>query len=96
MSIQFKSVEEALMALATPGTQEWSAAFAYLTHHPDTSQMMLETFQETLQQMGVAPTGTDPATGEPAYSLEDVARAMQISEADLDGSVTQARHGDDS
>jgi len=95
MSIEFTSIEQALMALAAPGTPEWGAAFAYLSRHPETAQMMLDTFQETLQQMGIAPTGTDPETGEPAYSLEDVARAMQIPEADLDVSVTQAQKRED-
>jgi len=82
------------MALATPGTPEWGAAFDYLSRHPDTAQAMLETFQETLEQMGIAPTGTDPQTGDPVYSLNDVARAMGVSEADLDISVEQARQRD--
>ena len=81
------------MALAIPGTPEWGAAFGYLSRHPDTAEMMLETFRETLEQMGIAPTGTDPQTGEPAYNLEDVARAMGVSEGELDASVDQAQKG---
>ena len=81
------------MALATPATPDWGAAFAYLSRHPETAEMMLETFRETLAHMGVAPTGTDPQTGEPAYSLEDVARAMGVSEEDLDVAVDEAQKG---
>ena len=93
MSREFATVEEALMALATPGTPDWGAAFGYLSHHPETAEMMLETFRETLEQMGVIPSGTDPQTGEPAFSLEDVARAMGVSQEDLDVAVAEAQKG---
>ena len=45
---------------------------------------MLETFAETLAELGVAPSGVDPASGEPAYSLDDVARALGVPGAELD------------
>jgi hypothetical protein len=45
---------------------------------------MLETFAETLAEMGVVPSGVDAATGEPAYSLDDVARALGVPGAELD------------
>ena len=93
MSREFESIEEALMALATPGTADWGAAFGYLSRHPETAEMMLATFRETLEQMGVAPTGSDPETGERVYSLEDVARAMGVPEQDLDVAVEDARKG---
>jgi len=93
MSREFASVEEALVALATPGAPDWGAAFGYLARHPETAEMMVETFRETLAQMGIAPTGTDPQTGEPAYSLEDIARAMGMPEEDLDMAVEEAQKG---
>jgi hypothetical protein len=93
MSREFESIDEAIMALGTPGTPDWAAAFGYLSRHPETAEMMLATFRETLAQMGVAPTGTDPQTGEPVFSLEDVARAMGMSEQDLHVAVEQAQKG---
>ena len=44
---------------------------------------MLETFQDTLKEMGVEPGGMDPKTGEAAYTITDIARALGIPEADL-------------
>ncbi len=81
----FSSLEEALIVLSYPTDPRWGAAFAFLSEHPDTAQMMLENFREVLEQMGVEPSGTDPGTGAPAYSLADVARAMGVRESDLDG-----------
>jgi hypothetical protein len=54
---------------------------------------MIETFRETLEQMGVAPSGTDPVTGEPAYGLREIAQAMGVPEADLDAAVGEATSG---
>ena len=48
---------------------------------------MIETFRETLEELGIPPTGTDPATGEPAYALADIARAMGVPERDLGQAV---------
>ena len=83
MSAAFDSRDEALAALADPASPRWVAAFAYLASRTETVDLILETFGETLEQMGVAPSGQDPATGEPAYVLEDVAGAMGIPLADL-------------
>ncbi len=80
----FSSLEEAMMVLSDPSNPSWGAAFAFLSAHPETAAMMLENFSEVLEQMGVEPTGSDPATGAPAYSLEDVAKAIGVPEADLD------------
>jgi hypothetical protein len=51
---------------------------------------MIETFRETLEELGIPPTGTDPVTGEPAYALADIARAMGVSERDLGQAVAAA------
>jgi hypothetical protein len=87
MSSAFDSIQAAFLALADPSRPDWADAFRFLASHPQTAQLMLDTFQETLEQMGVAPSGTDPVTGAPAYSLADVARAMGIPQADLDAAV---------
>lgn len=83
MTNPFDTLEEAFTALSDPSNPAWADAFGFLSGHPDTAQLMLETFRETLEQMGVEPSGIDPVTGEPGYRLEDVARAMGVSEADL-------------
>jgi hypothetical protein len=84
MSKSFTSVDEAFLALADPEGPDWAAAFSFLAAHPDTAQAMLETFADTLREMGVTPSGLDPATGTPVYSLSDVAAAMGIPVADLE------------
>ena len=84
MTDTFTNPEQALQALSDPSSANWLAAFAYLSQHPETAELMLETFRETLEQMGIAPSGVDEQSGEPAYSLRDVARAMGIPESDLD------------
>jgi hypothetical protein len=87
MSAEFASVEAAFMALAEPGNPRWGAALAYLSARPETAELILQTFRETLEQMGIAPSGTDPVTGEAAYGIADVARAMGIAETDLDQAI---------
>lgn len=87
MLTMISSVEEAFQTLSDPSNPTWGAAFAYLSSHPETASLMIETFRETLEQMGVAPTGTDPASGEPSFSLRDIARALGVSETDLDDAV---------
>ncbi len=84
MSSEFHSVEAAFQALADPGHPAWGAAFAYLAARPETAALMLETFRETLEQMGLPPSGRDPVTGEPMYELNDIAQAMGIPATDLD------------
>ena len=96
MTRTFDSIEAAFMALSDPSRPEWGEAFRFLSGHPDTAQLMLETFQETLEQMGIEPSDTDPVTGAPAYSLADVARAMGIPQADLDEAVKDAGEAPDS
>ena len=91
MTESFDSIEAALMALANPGSPDWGHAFAWLSNHPETAELMQEVFQETLQQMGVEASETDPLTGEPSYSLAAVARALGASEAELDLAVQQAQ-----
>jgi hypothetical protein len=83
MSNSFESVEAAFMALSQPGSPEWAQAFSFLAAHPDTAQMMLDAFQDTLKEMGAEASGVG-ADGEAVYSLVDVARAMGIPEAELD------------
>jgi len=86
----FRTVEDAFRALADPSSPVWADAFGFLSEHPETAQFMLDTFRETLQQMGVEPSGTDPVTGEPGYGLADVARAMGVPEAELDAAVKES------
>jgi hypothetical protein len=81
----FENIDQAIASLANPADPNWGAAFGLLADHPGTAQFMLETFAETLAEMGVMPSGIDPATGEPAYSLDDVARALGVPGAELDG-----------
>ncbi len=84
MSGLIETVEDALIVLADPANPSWADAFRFLSGHPDTARFVLETFQETLEQMGVKPSGTDPVTSEPRYRLEDVAGALGVPESDLD------------
>ncbi len=71
----------------------WGEAFRFLASQPETASLMLGTFRETLEQMGVEPSGVDPVTGEPRYSLSDVAMAMRVPESQLDVAITDAeRH----
>jgi hypothetical protein len=83
MSSPFDTLEQAIEALADPTDPNWGSAFGLLSGHPGTAQFMLETFAETLAEMGVMPSGVDPATGEPAYSLDDVARALGVPGSEL-------------
>ncbi len=91
MNNSFESIETAFEALSNPGSPEWAQAFAYLFTHPDTSEMMLETFQETLMDMGAEPSGTDPDSGEPIFTLADVSKALGIAETDLGGAVDESQ-----
>lgn len=83
MSYQFSSPEAALSVLADQNDPQWGAAFAYLVAHPETAALMLEVFQETLDQLGVTPSGRDPTSGEPIYTLEDIAQALGVSVEDI-------------
>ena len=78
MSNRFETIETAMAALSTPNSPDWINAFAFLAQHPDTAQLIVTTFAETLEQMGMEPTGYDPSSGEPEFSPEDVARALGI------------------
>ena len=82
-----QSIQDALAELADPSSPHWYEAFGFLASHPDAATLLLEAFQDTLAQMGVEPSGVDPVTGHPRYSLSDVARAMGVSEPDLEASV---------
>ncbi len=91
MTHSFDSMEAAFEVLSDPSNAQWAQAFAYLFTHPETSEMMLETFRDTLKDMGAEPGSIDPSTGEPVYSLADVAKAMGIPETDLDQAVDAAQ-----
>lgn len=93
MNRTFETVEDAFMALASPQGPDWMAAFSFLAAHRDTAHMMLETFQDTLKEMGVEPGGMDPKTGEPIYTLTDVAQALGIPETDLDAALGDSQNG---
>jgi len=95
MSKPFASVENAFLALADPGGADWAAAFAFLAGHPDTAQTMLEAFADTLRDLGVTPGGLDPASGEPVYTLHDVAQALGIPERELERAVQPPETGGD-
>ena len=84
MTSPIDTPDRAFAALANPGDPNWGATFALLANQPETAQLMLDTFAETLEQMGVVPSGVDPASGEPTYSLEDVARTLGVPGAELD------------
>jgi hypothetical protein len=91
MTEPFDSIEAALMALSNPGSPDWGDAFRWLSSHPDTAALMQDVFRETLEQMGIEPSEIDPVSGEPSYSLADVARALGASEDELDLAVQQAK-----
>ncbi len=95
MTYPFDSIEAAFEVLSDPSNEQWVQAFAFLFTNPKTSEMMLETFRDTLKDMGAEPGSIDPATGEPVYTLADVARAMGIPESDLSQGVDAARAGED-
>lgn len=78
MATAFPSVDAALAVLANPGDPAWGRAFSFLAGRPETAPMILAVFAETLEQLGVAPSGQDPETGLPAYTLDDVAGAMGL------------------
>jgi len=84
MARQFESLEDAFTILSELGNPDWGAAFSFLASHPDTSNVMLETFRETLAEMGVEPSGNDPDTGEPVYTLDDVAKTLGVPTSELD------------
>jgi hypothetical protein len=94
MTQAFASVDEAFMALADPTNPAWGAAFAFLASHPETASTLIETFRETLAELGVESTGTDPATGEPVFDLKAVARAMGLPESDLELAAHESMRGD--
>ena len=87
------SIQDALLALADPSDPRWAPAFAYLTSHPETAAIMRETFWETLEQMGVEPSGTDPVSGEPMFTPADVAQAMGIPPEELDAAINAGGDG---
>jgi hypothetical protein len=55
---------------------------------------MHKIFAETLEQMDVLATGIDPASGQPAYSLNEVARALGVRGAELDPRAWSTCDGD--
>lgn len=95
MTDPFKTVEDAVAVPGDPSNALWADAFRFLCDHPETAREMLETFQETLAQMGVEPCGVDPATGEPGFRLEDVAPAMGVPTADLDRATGESESNRD-
>ncbi len=54
---------------------------------------MVETLRETLGQMGFEPSDTDPLTGEPAYCVRDIPRAIGVPETDLETAMAHAEPG---
>jgi len=93
MTELFESIESAFLVLGDPGDPRWGAAFQFLSGHPETAVLMQETFRETLEQMGVPPSGTDPITGGPTYSMRDMAQALGVPQADLDQAIDEAGAG---
>ena len=93
MSESFATVQEAFGILADPADARWAEAFGFLAAQPETAQLMRETFRDTLREMGAEAGGVDPATGEPMYTLADVARALGIPETDLDRALADAEPG---
>jgi hypothetical protein len=91
MRSTFASVEDALLTLSNPEDPQWAAAFSFLASHPDTAELILETFRDTLEEMGAEAGRVDPLTGEPVYSLADVARALGIPESALENAFSEAR-----
>ncbi len=91
MTSSFDSIETAFAILGDPGNPRWAEAFSFLAMEPDTGQLVIEAFRETLEQMGVEPTGTDATSGEPAYALADIAGAMGVSAEDLEAAMTSFR-----
>ena len=91
MEKDISSLQEAIDTLANPQDPNWGQAFAFLSRHPDTAAMMIETFRDTLAQMGLEASGVDSTTGQPAFSLADMARAMGVPAEQLERAVDQAQ-----
>jgi hypothetical protein len=89
--VTFESVHQAILILSDPSHPSWGDAFDFLSRHPETAGLMLETFRDTLHQMGLSPSGTDPATREATYGLTEVARTLGVLESDLDASAQEQR-----
>lgn len=96
MTTPFDSIETAFAILGDPEDPRWAAAFSFLAMEPDTGQLMIEAFRETLEQMGIEPTGTDATSGEPAYVLADIAGAMGVSAEDLEAAMASTHPDKDS
>ena len=78
--MSFESMDELLLVLSDPSNPGWAEAFGYLSTNPETSELVMEVFQETLSQLGVEPSGRDETTGEAQYASADVARALGVPE----------------
>lgn len=93
MQPPFESLEAAFTVLSNPEDPAWADAFSFLAQQPETGQLMIETFRDTLADMGIEPSAKDPVTGEPTYGLADIARAMGIPGEDLEAAMEKAaRH----
>ncbi len=78
--MSFESMDELLLVLSDPSNPGWAEAFGYLSTHPETSELVMEVFQETLSQLGVEPSGRNETAGEAQYAPADVARALGVPE----------------
>jgi hypothetical protein len=87
--------EDALEVIAEPADPRWLAAFALLSRHPETAGMVQEAFRETLEEMGVPPSGVDRRTGEPVFGLGTVARTLGVPEEALERGAGGRGVGDD-
>lgn len=84
MSSPSLSLEDALAVLGNPEDPRWLQAFSVLARHPETAAAIQATFRETMEEMGLRPSGVDPASGEPVYNADDIARALGIPEGELE------------
>ena len=94
MSAPFESVEEMFLRLSDPTHTSWPDAFRFLYTHPETAGPMMHAFRDTLSQLGVEPSGKDPATGESIYSLSDVAQVFGVPMDDLGAAIRESGCGD--
>ncbi len=92
MHKKFSSVDEAFMVISDPNNPCWLEAFTFLSEQPETAQLMLKTFSDTLTEMGIEPSGIDEETGEAIYSIDDVAKAMGVSKEDMAAAHETDKH----
>lgn len=78
------------MVISDPSSPGRMEAFAFISKQPETAQLMIKTFSDTLVEMGIEPSGVDETTGEATYNVSDIAKAMGVPEDELGESMNES------